>query len=176
MSGQVNNFQSGSNLLIYIGNVLVSYATGLSMQRSMAQGAVGGVGSYSYSSLEALGYSASGSFTITRYSKGITDAVKGRPGYNLPAPTNSGFNNPGADGNSMLHPSMFNPQALLYGKTFDIKVFERSSTSSNDGVLVYTIKDARMESYSLGFTPGSLVSENISFRCLRVIDAADGQG
>lgn len=174
LSGQLPNFQSGSNLLIYIGNTLCAYATNLSWQRSMAQAGVSGIGSYSYDAIEAVGYSASGSFTITRYSKATTDAVKGKAGFNLPVKTNDGFNNSGTDGNSMLHPSQFNPQSLLYAKTFDIKVMERTSTTSNEGQIAFILQNCRMESYSIGFTPGSLVSENISFRCLKILDAADG--
>jgi hypothetical protein len=175
MSGYVPNFQSGSNQVIYIGNVIAAYITNLSFSRNMSQGAVGGIGGYSYDAQEALSYSASGSFTLTRYTSAAADAVKKVTGgeYKLPTKSNSGFPNPGTDGNSMLHPAHFNPSKLLTGKTFDIKVFERRSQSSNDAVVVYTLKDCRLSGYSIGFTPGSLVSENLSFKCLRIVDAAD---
>lgn len=175
MAGLAPNLQNGSSLLVYIGNVLQAYCTNISFSRSMSQAAVGGIGSYSYDTLEAVSYSASGSFTLTRYTGSAVDAVKGKGAYQLPARSNNGFNNPGTDGNSMLHPAHFNPISFLTGKTGDIKIYERQDQgSSSPGALIYVLRDFRMTSYALSFTPGSLTAENISFKCLRILDAADG--
>lgn len=173
MSGLVPGFQSGSNLIVIIGNVMQANLTSISLNRSMTNGAVGGIGGFSYDALEALGYSSSASLTLTRYSKATVDAINGKAGYQVPARTN-GFNNPGTDGNSLLHPSQFNPAALLTGKTFDIIIGERLSQDSNEFNTVLTLKDCRLNSYSLSFSPNSLVSENLGVKCIRIIDAADG--
>lgn len=173
MAGLLPSFQSGSNLYIYIGNVLVAYGTNLQISRDMTNVGVGGIGSYSYDAIEPTAYAARGSFSVTRFSKLALDAVNAKTAS--PAATAPGRSGAiaGADGNSMLHPAQFNPINLLISKTFDIKVFERNSVTGATGNLAYTAKDCRMNGYSIGFTPGSLVAENISFRCLRIVDGQE---
>jgi hypothetical protein len=168
MAGLLPSFQSGSNLYIYIGNVLVAYGTNLSLSQDMTNVGVGGIGSMSYDAIEPTAYAARGSFSITRYSKLASDAIQAKtaaPAASVPGRFGV---TPDVDGNSMLHPAQFNPINLIISKTFDIKVFERNAQTGVSGNLVYTAKDCRMTNYSMGFTPGSLVTENISFRCLRI--------
>lgn len=172
MAGLLPSFQSGSNLMIYIGNTLVAYGTNLTLSRDMNHAAIGGIGSYSYDAIEPTAYSARGSFSITRYSKIGLDAADAKTADPSAAGKPSrAAQMAGMDGNSMLHPSQFNPILLIVSKTFDIKVFERNSITGATGNLIYTAKDCRMNGYSIGFTPGSTVVENISFRCLRIEDA-----
>jgi hypothetical protein len=171
MAGLLPSFQSGSNLYIYIGDILIAYGTNLNLSRDMTNVGVGGIGSYSYDAIEPTAYAARGSFSVTRYSSLAKDAITAKtvaPAGTLPGRSAS---LPQTDGNSMLHPSQFNPINLIVSKTFDIKVFERNSQTGATGNLIYTAKDCRMNGYSIGFTPGSLVTENISFRCLRIEDA-----
>jgi len=174
MAGLLPSFQSGSNLQIYIGNVLVAYATSVSFSRDMSDTGIGGIGSYSYDAIEPLMYAARGTFSLTRYSNEAIAATKlaGGPadGLKPSRATESNLAASGVDGNSMLHPSQFNPTLLIVSKTFDIKVFERNSVNGTTGNLVQTLKDCRLTGYSMGFTPGSVISENLSFRCLRIID------
>jgi hypothetical protein len=81
---------------------------------------------------------------------------------------------PKTDGNSMLVGPQFNPSKLLISRTFDIEVYERkadgATTVGDLGERVFLIHNCRMTSYSITFTPGQLVSENIGFICIRVQD------
>ena len=174
MAGLLPSFLSGSSLLIYIGNTQVAYGTNLSISQDMTQAGVGGIGSFSYDAIEPLMYSCRGSFSLTRYSNLATDAALSKtaaPAGTIPSRSASSDLASGVDGNSLLHPSQFNPLLLIVSKTFDIKVFARNSITGATGDLVLTVKDCRLNGYSLGFTPGSLTSENLSFRALRLVKA-----
>jgi hypothetical protein len=187
MSGFVNSFASGSNLSIRFGNIVVAYGSNLSFSDDVSHAPVGGMGSYSYDTLEPLQYVARGNFSINRFSKLATDAIAAQatPGQ-LPSrmgATSSGTGTDLTDGNTLLHPSQFNPARLLFSRTFDIDVYEGGPSStalagSDRGVskLIFTLQNCRMTGYSIAFTPGALVGENISFMCIRVIDQVTQAG
>lgn len=172
MAGQIASFASGSNLAIKIGDVNMAFATNLSWSDDVAHAAVGGIGAFDYQALEPLQYLARGSFTLTRYGSqahnAITSNGKGTPARSVAGvpPTAAGN---GGDGNSMLRGPHFNPSKLLLSRTFDIDVYERASDGSY-GTKIFTVHDCRMTNYSITFTPGQLVSENIAFMCIRVQD------
>lgn len=171
MAGRLPSFSSGSNLAIYIGNSLVAYGSNLSFVDDVSHAAVGGIGSYSYDALEPTQYAARGNFSLMRYSNLSRDAILSMPeAIRGAAPARSNSVGSGRDGNSLLAPESFNPTQLVGSQSFDIKVYERK----NDGTVgdvIYTIRDCRLTGYSIGFAPGSLVSENISFICILVEDA-----
>lgn len=172
MAGLLPSFLSGSSLLIYIGNTQVAYGTNLSISQDMTQAGVGGIGSFSYDAIEPLMYSCRGSFTLTRYSNLSAEAAQQKtaaPAGTIPSRASVSALASGVDGNSLLHPSQFNPLLLIVAKTFDIKVFARNSITGATGDLTFTVQNARLGGYSLGFTPGSLTSESITFRALRVV-------
>lgn len=176
MSGQILSFASGSNLAIKIGSSFVAYGTSLSFSDDVSTGSVGGIGSYSYDALEPLQYAARGSFSVMRYS---TASMKEIAAAGSPAKVKAPARSAGVqgvegetDGNSMLQASQFNPVQLLLSRTFDIEVYERQNTSAESQTqkLVFTLKNCRMTGYSMSFSPGSLVGENISFMAIEIVD------
>jgi hypothetical protein len=188
MAGQIPSFASGSNLAIQIGGLHLAYGTNLSWSDDVAHAAVGGIGSYSYDALEPLQYLARGSFSLVRYSTEVRNLLSGQAPFGA-APARSALGaspTTGTDGNSMLRPGSFNPASLLLSRTFDIVVYERGykagvnpagtgSTLTNSADTlnkVFTLSDCRLTSYSITFTPGQLVTENLGFICILVTDAA----
>ena len=156
--------------------VLQAYATNLSFTDDVAHAAVGGIGSYSYDSLEPLQYLARGSFSLMRYSQSVNDA-------NLLDPSSKPATLPGRmnakspsdhDGNSLLRASSFNPVNLMLSRSFDIVVYERQKQdlgSVGDMKEIYKMNDCRMTSYGITFSPGALISENIGFICITATDS-----
>lgn len=174
MSNQIASFASGSNLYITIGDTTVAYGTNLSFTDDVSHGAIGGVGSYSYDSLEPLQYLARGSFSLIRYTdktmNGAKTKINGRDST-LPSRVDTVNTDVQADGNSMLNGTQFNPAQLLMSRTFDINIYEKETTLKTP---IFTLRDCRMTSYSITFNPGSLISENISFICIRAEDRVAG--
>jgi len=192
MANVLPSFASGSQLLIRIGGLAVAYATNLSFSDDVSSGAVGGIGSFSYDAIEPLSYASRGGFTITRYSKDAIDAIKAAsplanfgnsgasqaPGRTSDKDSLFGGQSSLSDGNSLLTPNSFSPIGLLASTTFDIEVYQRSATLDNtnnttaitQSGLVFRCVDCRLTSYSISFTPGSLVAEQLGFICIRIED------
>lgn len=168
MTNQLPAMQSGSTLVIKIDGVTLAYAQSMAFSDRMATAPVGGIGSFSYDALEPLQYSASGSMVITQYSKAAFDAI-GKI-TSTPNPTTPGRVN-SVPTNTMLRAKWFSPVTLMVSKTFDLDVYNRVDAADPQKLeLVYKLEDCRMNSYSMTFTPGSIVQENIGYLCLRVID------
>jgi len=175
MAGKIASFASGSNLAIVIGDTVMAFATNLSWSDDVSHTAVGGIGAYDYQALEPLQYIARGSLTLTRYGSEAWNAIDSN-GKTTPDRTVAGIfpttKGNGGDGNSMLRGPHFNPSKLLLSRTFNIDVYERQAGGSINALntKIFTIHDCRMTNYSITFTPGQLVSENVSFMCIRVED------
>jgi hypothetical protein len=161
-----------------MGGVTLGYGSNLSWSDDVSHAAVGGIGSYSYDALEPLQYLARGSFSLMRYSS----KVRGKNDIN-PERAGPGPGDFSTDGNSMLRANSFNPSNLLISRAFDIEIYERrhkaderpsaskaSAGSPTELFKIFTISNARLTSYSLTFTPGQLIAENIGFICIRVTD------
>lgn len=181
MSGMIPSFLSSAKLVIKIGNQTMAYGTNLAFSDRMNTAPVAGIGSYNSDAIEPLQYSASGSFTITLYSQGAFDALKDaalRPSRSVNhtvAQKGSGDTTALRNGNSFLNANSFSPANLMISRTFDIDVYERVGTgaaTNADWLLTYKVEDVRLTSYSMAFTPGSLVQETVGFMCLRIKDIA----
>lgn len=173
MANLSNSFLSGSSLLIKIDGHTVAYAANLSFTDDVTTIPVGSIGSYSYDALEPTQYAARGSFAVTRYTREALAAIQnlGKASAIRANLSQKQMDPATGDGNSILVARHFNPQNLLLHTTFDIEVYFRGSQLNNDSnTLAYVCKDCRLTSYSIGFTPGSLTSEQAGFICLRVED------
>jgi hypothetical protein len=178
MANMTNTILSGSMLVIKVGKLDFAYAQSLNFSERMNTQPVGGVGSYSYQTLEPLQYMASGSMVITRYSKkliaGIVGSEETKIG-NLPKSQISSEN----DGNSLLDRTQFNPLNLLISSTFDIDVYLKATLTGATALvnatgyseqLLYRIKDCRLTNYSMSFAPGQVLNETVQYVCLGVED------
>jgi hypothetical protein len=180
MAGRLPSYLNSARLVIRIGENTIAYATSLNFSDDMANVPVGGIGSFNFHTNEPVSYLGRGSMVITQYSDKVYNVLKNLSTDKKNLPDNlrqSKQNQEVRDGNSMLIKEYFSPVALLTQRSFDIEVYERSAdgslleltTDSGIGAL-YVLKDCRMTSYNLSFTPGQLLSEAISFLCLSVID------
>ena len=183
MSGMIPSFLSGAKLVIQINGLTIAYGSNLSFSDRMATAPVAGIGSYNADAIEPLQYSASGSFAITVYSSSAFTAIS-KDTTMLPSRSVSHSDKTASgstattpylrNGNSMLNSGSFSPVNLMISRTFDIDVYERVGTGDNstDLILTYQLIDCRLTSYSMSFTPGSLVQESIGFMCIEVADTS----
>jgi len=178
MAGQLPSFLSGSTLEIRIGSATFAYAQALSFSDDMTITPVGGIGSYNYHALEPTDYAARGSIVITAYSDKVLSALKTVSSNLVPANVRDAKaqGNNGGDGNSLLKADYFSPVMLLTSLSFDIHVYGRkpvvagTSVTNQTGNIIYSMQNARFGSYGFGFTPGSLLSESLSFVCTAIVD------
>lgn len=177
MAGLIPSFTSGSKLIIHVGGIRFAYATNLSFTDNVSHAPVSGIGSFAPDAIEPLQYTANGSMTLTRYSQAAFDAI-GKfvsTDQTTKAPTRAGTpaSNTERDGNSLFIKNSFSPAHLLISRSFDIDVYERmAGGASVEGQLSFSIKDVRLTSYSITFTPGTLVQENVTFLALSIVDHA----
>ena len=173
MAGIVPSFLSSAKLVIKMGSIELAYGSNLSFNDRMAVAPVGGIGSYNSDALEPLQYTAGGSFTITVYSSGAVNSLANSS--NIPDRALKSISATAKrNGNSMLVANNFSPAALMISQTFDIDVYERvgqqATSATQNLLLTYQLTDCRLTSYSMTFTPGSLVQENVGFLCIGVKD------
>lgn len=181
MSGLLPSFVSAAQLEVRIGSTVLAFCQNLAWTDDMTTTPVGGIGAYSFHSLEPVAYIGRGSMTVTHYSKAVMDVLKDIPNA-LPENLRSTATQAKRDGNSLMTAEFFNPVQLLISRTFDIKIYERSLTrnvgaasapdtfAADTSRLIHTLKDCRMTNLSLTFTPGTLINQVVSFMCLSVID------
>lgn len=175
MSGLLPSFLSSSQLEVRIGNTVLAYAQNMAWTDDMTNTPVGGIGSYSFNSLEPVAYIGRGSMTITHFSSAIFDVLKNIANA-LPENLRGTQTQANRDGNSLLVQEFFNPVQLLISRTFDINIYERSISSTNGTLssnttrVLWTLKDCRMTNLSITFTPGTLVSQVATFLCMSVIN------
>jgi hypothetical protein len=180
MAGLIPSFTSGSKLIIHVGSIRFAYATNLSFTDNVSHAPVSGIGSFAPDAIEPLQYTANGSMTLTRYSQAAFAAINKFVSVDqtVKAPTRAGApaSNTERDGNSLFIKNSFSPAHLLISRSFDIDVYERmasgASGASLEGQLSFSIKDVRLTSYSITFTPGTLVQENVTFLALSIVDHA----
>lgn len=176
MAGKIAPFMDGSQLVIKVDGRKVAFCESLSFNDNMQVQTTFGIGSYGPHTVEPLSYNASGSMRILRYSSEAfnnlgSDATLGVV-KNIPSAGKNNVNPRGADGNSMLWLNSFSPLRMLLETTFDIEVYTRTVNAQGQESLIksFVLEDCLVQSIGIGFNPGALVSENISFTCLRIID------
>lgn len=183
MAGVIPSFLSSAKLVIKIDGRVMAYATNLSISDRMAVAPVGGIGAYNADALEPLQYSVSGSFAITIYDEGTLTALKAIDAVNSLSPARAASHEPNKlgnfSGNSMFQKNFFSPIHLMISRSIDIEVYEKLTPGAispdtvslvQETALTYKIYDARLTSYSLTFTPGSLMQEQIGFIAMRMED------
>lgn len=196
MANVIPSFLSSAKLVIKIDGRVIAYATNLSISDRMAVAPVGGIGAYNADALEPLQYSVSGSFAITIYDEGTLttlnhaggDSKKLTPARATQAASRNDLDS-ASSGNSMFTQNFFSPVHLMTSRSIDIEVHERlsgrpeikadpkakpeikgSPATEYETVMTYFIEGARLTSYSLTFTPGSLMQEQVGFIALQMTD------
>ena len=177
MSGIIPSFLSSAKLVIRIDGRTMAYATNLSISDRMSVAPVGGIGAYNADALEPLQYSVSGSFAITIYDEASLKALNEISANKSLVPNRVTDHIPtnNFSGNSMFSQNFFSPVHLMISRSIDIDVYERTAPGQSTAEkITYKIYDARLTSYSLTFTPGSLMQEQIGFIAMKMEDILAG--
>ena len=196
MAGYIPSFLSAAKVAIRVGGKVIAYAQNISISDDMTVQPVTQIGSYNTQALEPTNYIARGSMTITHYSNVVLAKLKEANGGTLSnAPSNLSSadtsSTAAADGNSLLTRNSFSPAHLMISKTFDIDFYERMPIEQGNktGTLsisnfgsdvvplspIYRLENVRLTNYAIGFTPGSLVNETVSFIATGLLDSRAGE-
>jgi hypothetical protein len=187
MTNMIPSFLSGSRLKLVVNNRILAYASNLSVNDRVSVAPVTGLGSYMADALEPLSYTVSGSFVISVYDQATLNAVNGfdteGKGFTPNRAVNSEEVKDGSgivytNGHSFLNRRHFSPIHMMIQNTFDIEVYERTGSAATAIATTpsYRIMDVRLTGYSMSFTPGSLIQENLSFIALRMEDVSATHG
>ena len=173
MSGLKPFFITGANVKIKLNNKTLAFCTDLSCSVQILTQTPKVLGKYEGSSVEPLGYSVSGSFTLIRYAK---NAVKDIGGARVKDTVNSGNgignwsdspNVPGSASDIQL-----NPADLEKGSTFDIEVYQKvqrnpdQKPDNNLGVL--RIRNARITQADFSVSKKQAAIQRFNFSALYV--------
>lgn len=181
MSGLRPLFLTGANAKIKLNGKTLAFCTDLSYSIQVLHQTPKVLGMYEGSSVEPLGYTVSGSFTIIRYVRGVKDATKSSvqgaasndagngignwgPAWSKSAPLRGNF----GSGNEGRPNENLNPSRLDEGTTFDIQVYQK--VSSGDGVIkdigVANIRNCRITQSDFNLTKKGAAVQRFTFTAL----------
>src|ERR1051325_7263298 len=142
-------FITGANAKIKLNGKTLAFCTDLSYSVEILHQTTKVLGMYEGSSVEPLGYTVSGSFTVVRYVKDVQGAVHGKPPSGV-AENDAGNgvgnwgNAWGGLGSSLLEAAgvgnggradeALNPSKFAGGTTFDIQVYQKIDTRGGGSV------------------------------------------
>lgn len=180
MAGKLPTFITGAKAKIKINDKTMAFCTDLSYSVQIITQTPKILGMYEGSSVEPLGYSVSGSFTVVRYAKGIKD-INGQNSIGGLSENDAGNgignwgkawggdiltrNGVGNDGrpNENLDPSR-----LSNGTTFDIEVYQKVQTPDGklDELGVAKIRSVRITQADFNITKKNPAIQKFNFVAL----------
>lgn len=146
MAGTRPFFITGANAKVKLNGKTLAFCTDLSYSISVLTQTPKILGMYEGSSVEPLGYTVSGSFTVIRYAKDVTSNTGGKPPNGItPNDAGNGIGNFGAAwggglgsflaangvGNDGRPNENLDPSKLANGTTFDIQVYQKIASPTN---------------------------------------------
>lgn len=149
MSGVRPFFITGANAKIRLNGKTLAFCTDLSYSVEILHQTPKVLGMYEGSSVEPLGYTVTGSFTVIRYAKDISAAVKGKKPQGIAEnDAGNGVGNWGSAwgglGSSLLDAAgvgnggkaneALNPSKFAGGTTFDIQIYQKIDTRGGGSV------------------------------------------
>jgi hypothetical protein len=176
MSGIRPFFITGANAKIKLNDKTLAFCTDLSYSIAVATQTPKILGMYEGSSVEPLGYTVSGSFTIIRYAKDAASSVGQKPYGAADNDAGNGVGNFGSAwapsgnflqrtglGNSGRANEAFDPSRLDTATTFDIQVYQK--TQSGD-IGVANIRNARLVQSDFTLSKKGVAMQRFSFVAL----------
>lgn len=162
-------FLTGANAKIKLNNKTMAFCTDLSYSVTVTTVAPKILGMYEAHSMEPVGYSVEGSFTIIRY----MDAAKGAVS-NPPNGVSEKGNGIGAWGSDALLSQLgagddgrpnehLNPKLLSASSMFDIEIYQKIS-DNNTLAAVARIRDCRIERADFNLSKASPGIERFTFK------------
>lgn len=188
MSGTKPFFITGANAKIKLNGKTMAFCTDLSYSIQVLTQTPKVLGMYEGSSVEPLGYTVSGSFTIIRYVKDVASSVGGtRPNGVAENDAGNGVGNWGGVwggklgdflarngiGNDGRANEALDPSKFQNGTTFDIQVFQKVDNRVNltdgasiDSVGVANIRNARITQADFSLTKKGVAMQRFNFVAL----------
>jgi len=178
MAGMRPFFLSGANAKIKVNNMTMAYCTNLSYSVTVNHASPKVLGMYEPTSIEPIGYSVTGTFTVVRYVADVAGNVGGKLPHGVDEGGNgignwgpdglgkrlaAGFNLSATDGRAYDN---LNPGKLEKATGFEIDVFQKLS----DGRLqsVARIREARITRADFSLAKGSVATQTFQFTALYV--------
>lgn len=167
MSGLKPFFITGANSKIKVNGKTMAFCTDISCSVQIATQTPKVLGKYEGSSVEPLGYTVSGSFTLIRYAKNAVDSISGAPKNTV----NSG-NGMGSWPDTLRVGSssdiQANPADLQNGSTFDIEIYQKiEPTPGNfDQLGVMRIRNARITQADFSLSKKAAATQRFNFVAL----------
>ena len=183
MSGVSPFFITGANAKIVLNGKTMAFCTDLSYSVQILTQTPKVLGMYEGSSVEPLGYSVSGSFTVLRYAKdAVTNSNGGAPPDVSQNDAGNGVGNwgtvwgGGVAGNVLSitgapfsstdgrADEALNPSAYQNGSTFDIQIYQKIGNNSPIGVA--NIRSARITQADFTMSKKSAAQQRFNFVAL----------
>lgn len=170
MSGIKPFFITGANVKIKLNGKTMAFCTDLACSVQIVTQTPKVLGKFEGSSVEPLGYSVAGSFTLIRYAK---DAVSATGGKSPNGVTNSGNglgNWPDTLRVGSASDIQLNPADLANGSTFDIEVYQKVRTDEerSDQLGVIRIRNARITQADFSLSKRQAAMQRFNFVALYV--------
>lgn len=177
MSGIKPFFITGANAKVKLNGKTLAFCTDLSYSISVAHQTPKILGMYEGSSVEPLGYTVQGSFTIIRYAKDAKANIGSAPGHVAANDAGNGAGNWGAAwdsgggaffarngiGNDGRAHEALDPSKFQNGTTFDIQVYQK--TGKGD-VGVANIRNARITQADFSISKKGVAMQRFTFVAL----------
>ena len=169
MAGMRPFFLTGANAKIRVNNVTLAYCTNLSYSITVNHASPKVLGMFEPTSIEPLGYSVTGSFTVIRY---IADAIA-KSGSKAPegAASHDQGNGIGGWGKGKVQEILlggrvadsFNPSKMDKATGFDLEIFQKVSGSQ---IAVAKVRGARITKMDFSLAKGSAATQTFQFTAL----------
>lgn len=168
MSGNKPFFITGANSKIKVNGKTMAFCTNFTCTVQILTQTPKVLGKYEGSSVEPLGYTVSGSFTLIRYAK---DAPKSIGGAQPKGTVDSGNGMGNWTDNISVGAAtdiQANPADLQNGSTFDIEVYQKIKTANgvDDNLGVIKIRNARIVQADFSLSKKSVAMQQFNFVAL----------
>lgn len=180
MAGIRPTFITGANAKVKVNDKTLAFCTDLSYSVSIITQTPKVLGMYEGSSVEPLGYSVSGSFTVIRYAKDVVRSVSGTTPKGLAAnDAGNGVGNWGnvwgggtgdflarnGVGNDGRANEALDPSRFQNGVTFDIQVYQKTPAGE---IGVANIRNVRITQADFSISKKAAAVERFNFVALYV--------
>ena len=178
-------FLTGANAKIKLNNKTMAFCTDLSYSITVNVQNPKILGMYESHSMEPVGYSVTGTFSVIRYMSGVKSAVNNPP--NGVSEQGNGLGNWGGDdivsrigaGNDGRPNEHLNPKLLSTSGMFDVEIYQKVSTqtgTSKNGDPIFStslcavarIRDCRIEKADFSISKTSAAIEQFTFKAAYV--------
>lgn len=172
---------TGANAKVRVNDKTLAFCTDLSYSVQILTQTPKILGMYEGSSVEPLGYSVSGSFSVIRYAKDVNSSVQGgkTPNGMTPNDAGNGVGNWGAAwggtagdflarngvGNDGRANEALDPSKFQNGVTFDIQVYQKTPTGD---IGVANIRNVRITQADFNLTKRGAAVQRFNFVALYV--------